>query len=505
MSVPRPHKNEITEIAAEFGLNLSDGHLDTYLRQFDALVETYGVIDKLEVETPALKYPRTPGQHPPPSENAYNAWYVKTDIQGAATGKLAGRRFAIKDNIAVAQVPMMNGSSVLEGYVPETDATVITRLLDAGATIAGKAHCEYYCVSGGSHTGAKGPVQNPRKPGYSAGGSSSGSAALVASGEVDCALGADQGGSIRTPSSFCGVVGMKPTWGLVPYTGIMPIELTVDHVGPITRTVADNALVLEVLAGPDGLDPRQMAGARAQPYTRSLDLGLKGIRIAVIREGFGWPNSEIAVDEKVRNAAAMLGRLGATVDDVSIPMHRVGQNIWTPIINEGSTQQMMKGNGFGHNWKGFYMPSMMQAHSRWRRRANELSETLKFTMVAGEFMLRANNGAYYAKAQNLARQLRVAYDSVLSSYDVLLMPTLPIKATPLPPADAPLELVFQRAWEMMANTCPFDVTGHPALQVPCGMSDGLPIGMMLIGSWFDESRIYQVASAYEKEVDWLRV
>ncbi|RJF96808.1 amidase [Noviherbaspirillum cavernae] len=502
MSVPRPHKNEILEIAAEFSLRLSDDTVNTYLTQFESLIGAYQVVDEMQMISPALKYPRSSGYHPQPEENKYNAWYVKTEIHGAPHGKLKGMRAAIKDNIAVAHVPMMNGSSVLEGYVPEMDATVVTRLLDAGAVIAGKAHCEYYCLSGGSHTAAKGAVENPRKAGYSAGGSSSGSAALVACGEVDFAIGADQGGSIRTPASFCGLVGMKPTWGLVPYTGIMPIELTVDHVGPISRNVADNALVLEAIAGPDGLDPRQGLAGGPQAYTGGLDLGLKGLRVAVISEGFGWENSEIDVDEKVRNASGMLRRLGATVDEVSIPMHRHGQSIWTPIVNEGATQQMMKGNGFGFNWKGLYMPSLMEAHAQWRHRADELSETLKFTMVAGEFMTRVGKGTFYAKAQNLARQLRGAYDTVLADYDVLLMPTLPMKATPLPPVDAPLELVFQRAWEMMANTSPFDVTGHPALQVPCGMSDGLPIGMMLIGRCFDEAKLYQVASAYEKEVDW---
>ena len=133
---------------------------------------------------------------------------------------------ALKDNVCVAGVPMMNGASTLEGYMPDVDATVVTRVLDAGATVVGKVHCEYFCFSGGSHTSAAGPVHNPRKYGYSAGGSSSGSAAIIVTGEADMAIGGDQGGSIRMPASYCGIVGMKPTWGLVPYTGIMPIELT---------------------------------------------------------------------------------------------------------------------------------------------------------------------------------------------------------------------------------------------------------------------------------------
>ena len=166
----------------------------------------------------------------------------------------------------LAGVPMMNGAATLEGYVPDIDATVVQRMLDAGATIVGKAHCEFFCMSGGSHTGATGPVHNPHKMGYSAGGSSSGSAVLVALGEVDMAIGGDQGGSIRMPASFSGIYGMKPTHGLVPYTGIMPIEIYVDHTGPMTASVADNALLLEVIAGPDGYDPRQY-NVKTHPYT----------------------------------------------------------------------------------------------------------------------------------------------------------------------------------------------------------------------------------------------
>ena len=188
---------------------------------------------------------------------------MKTSIKGRPGGKLAGRRIALKDNVCLAGVPMMIGADILEGYVPDVDATIVERILDAGGEIAGKAVCEYYCVSGGSHTSATGPVQNPRKPGYSAGGSSSGSAALVAAGDVDMAIGGDQAGSIRIPASHCGIVGLKPTYGLVPYTGIAPLEITLDTCGPMTADVRDNALLLEVIAGPDGIDSRQCASQAA--------------------------------------------------------------------------------------------------------------------------------------------------------------------------------------------------------------------------------------------------
>src|SRR4029077_8567084 len=163
-------------------------------------------------------------------------------------------------------------------------------------------------------------VHNPHKRNYSAGGSSSGSAVLVALGEADMAIGGDPGGSLRMPSSFCGTYGMKPTHGLVPYTGIMPIEIYVDHTGPITATVKDNALLLEVIAGPDGYDPRQYAPV-VHPYAESLRKGVDGLRVAVVQEGFGHPKAERDVDEKVKQAAALFTRLGAKVVDVSIPAH----------------------------------------------------------------------------------------------------------------------------------------------------------------------------------------
>src|SRR5438034_4237139 len=233
-------------------------------------LESYRRIDQLTEPTLAVRYPRTGGYRPSADENPLNAWYQKCTIKGAPSGILAGKRIAIKDNVCVAGVPMMNGSSALEGYVPEFDATIVTRILDAGGEIVGKAVCEHLCFSGGSHTSDTGPVLNPHDHRRSAGGSSSGSAALVVAGECDMAIGGDQGGSIRIPSAWCGAYGLKPTYGLVPYTGVFPIELTLDHTGPIARTAADCALLLEAIAGEDGLDPRQSGAVRTEAYTKKL-------------------------------------------------------------------------------------------------------------------------------------------------------------------------------------------------------------------------------------------
>lgn len=501
MSIRRPTLEQMRSLVGGLHMSMGDREIMDYMSLMEATFEAYDVVAGMPDNLPQVKYPRTPGYRPPASENPMNAWYVKSEVRGAHTGPLAGRKVVLKDNVCLAGVPMMNGASTLEGYTPDVDATVVTRILDAGGTIVGKAHCEYFCLSGGSHTNATGPVHNPWKMGYIAGGSSSGSGALVGAGEVDMAIGGDQGGSIRMPASFCGAYGMKPTHGLVPYTGVMPIEPTIDHAGPITQNVRDNALLLEVIAGEDGLDPRQYAPS-IDRYTEALRQGVSGMRIGIVREGFGRAESESDVDEKVRVAARRFRDLGATVEDISVPMHMQGQAIWTPIALEGLTDIMMHGNGFATGWKGLYVTSLLDYHSNWRARADELSKSLKISMFVGEYMLKHHRGHYYAKAQNLSRRLRAAYDAALGQYDLLLMPTMPMKAQPLPPSDAPLALYIQRAFEMIGNTCPFDTTGHPAMTIPCGLSEGLPIGMMLIGRHYRESTIYRAAAAFERIGDW---
>src|SRR6266487_4417962 len=314
MAVRRPGPDDLAAIAREFHFSIPEERMTTVQALIEGFIAPYDRLDQLDEPIQAPRWPRDGGAAPRPEENQLGAWAWKVTIPGAADGPLAGRTIAIKDNIAVAGVPMRNGTVLLEGYTPDEDATVVERVLDAGATILGKSVCESLCFSGGSHTADSGPVRNPYDPTRSAGGSSSGSAALVAAGEVDLAIGGDQGGSIRMPSCWCGIYGMKPTHGLVPYTGVMPIEATIDHTGPMTATVADNALLLEVVAGPDGLDPRQYS-VRVDKYTTGLGRGVAGLRIGVVTEGFGWPSSEPDVDAKVREGAERLRALGATVEE----------------------------------------------------------------------------------------------------------------------------------------------------------------------------------------------
>lgn len=494
-----PNIEQLKEIAHGFGLHLDEEEARSFVGLIEGTLASYTRLDRLvEPELP-VKYPRSGSYRPEPEENPLNAWYQKCSIKGAEDGPLAGKRIAVKDNVCLAGVPMMNGTSALEGYVPEFDATIVTRILDAGGDILGKAVCEHLCFSGGSHTSDTGPVLNPHDHTRSAGGSSSGSAALVAAGEVDMAIGGDQGGSIRIPSCWCGTYGLKATHGLVPYTGVFPIEITLDHTGPIAASVADVALFLTAIAGEDGLDPRQK-DVRVGDYEGSLNGDAQGLRIGVVTEGFGWPDlSEDDVDETVRGAANSFEELGADVSEVSIPLHRDGIHIWNGIAIEGATELMVRGNSMGTNWKGHYSTSLLDAYGRGRReRADDLSETVKLTMLMGQYMRESYHGRYYAKAQNLARKLRAAYDEALETVDLLLMPTLPLKATKIPEPGAPREEVVARALEMITNTAPFDVSGHPAMNVPCGLSEGLPVGMMLIGSKWDEETVLRAAHAFEQ-------
>lgn len=502
MAVKKPTLDELARIAEQYHLDLEDEDLESFRGLMDGVLASYARLDELTAPTLEVKYRRQPGHRPAPEDNPLGAWYWRTEIKGAEQGLLAGKTVAIKDNVCVAGVPMMNGTSVLEGYTPEVDATIVTRILDAGGTILGKATCESLCFSGGSHTSEPGPVRNPHDLTRSAGGSSSGSAALVAAGAVDMAIGGDQGGSIRIPSCWCGTYGLKATYGLVPYTGVFPIELTLDHTGPIAGTVADVALLLEAIAGRDGLDPRQAEAPQPQAYSQALDGDIAGLRIGIVEQGFGWEGrSEEDVDQAVREAAHKFSGLGAQVKNISVPWHRDGIHVWNSVAVEGATMLMVAGNSMGTNWKGHYTTSLLDAYARGRiARANDLSETVKLVVLLGQYMQDRYHGRYYAKGQNLARSLTAAYDAALAEVDLLVMPTLPLKATTLPPADASREEYTARALEMITNTAPFDVTGHPAMNVPCALAAGLPVGMMLIGRKGEESTLLRAAHAFEQRV-----
>ena len=501
MALKEPSEEQIRELAEHFGFDMGPEDVAEFRDMVAGGLAMYRPLESIPDYLPEVRYPRSPGRFPTPEEDPLHAWYVKTSVKGASDGRLAGRQVVLKDTICLAGVPMMNGSSTLEGYVPDIDATVVNRILDAGGEIVGKANCEFFCYSAGSNTNSTGPTLNPHRPTHTSGGSSSGCAAIVGSGEVAMALGGDQGGSIRTPAAFSGVYGMKATHGLVPYTGIFPTEHTVDHIGPMTSSVADNALLLEVVAGADGLDPRQYSPV-VHPYTEFLDRGIEGLRIGVLSEGFGQVASEPDVDDAVREAVSVLEGLGAKVEDVSLPMHALGVTVWAPVIVEGAYEQIFQGDALGTGWRGLYNTSLSTAQSEWRSQTNSFPPLLVLGTLMAEYVIRNYGRHYYAKAQNLARKLREEYDRAFEGADLLLTPTNPMKAPPLPGPDASKAEQMYPGFDSVTNTAPFNITGHPAMSIPVAMRDGLPVGMQLVAAWHDEPSIYRAAAAFEASSDW---
>lgn len=502
MAFKLPTTSQVRALGAELGMELTDAYADSVIKYIAPFAQGYRLIAALADDLPPVKYPRGQGYRPEGEENKYGAWIVKMHIKGAKSGKLAGKKVAIKDTYAVAGVPLTNGASVLEGYVPEFDATVVTWLLDAGAEIVGKSVCEYLSFSGGAATSTTGPVHNPRAWGHTPGGSSTGSGALVAAGEVDMATGGDQAGSIRIPASLSGVVGIKPTFGLVPYTGIMGMDPTIDHAGPLTATTAENALFLEIMAGEDGYDSRQR-GLKLDRYTTAIGQSVKGLKIGVVSEGFGQHDSHPDVDAGVKAAAQVFASLGAKVTEISLPWHLYGLPLWSAIALEGTFHVMFRSSGVGRHVEGVYPVSLAARLASVRDRANELPDTVKVGMLIGGYTDKFYQGSFYFKSQNLRRRLRAEYDNALATHDLLLMPTTRMMASKIPPADAPLEAIMQHSWEQIGNTCPFNITGHPSLSIPCGLGDGdRPIGLMLTGKHWQESTLYRAADAFEQATDW---
>eukprot|EP00057_Strongylocentrotus_purpuratus_P004679 XP_003729228.1 PREDICTED: glutamyl-tRNA(Gln) amidotransferase subunit A, chloroplastic/mitochondrial [Strongylocentrotus purpuratus] len=500
-AVHMPSIDQLGEIARHCNMDISLDELKAYRTQMKRTIHTLNEASHLPEPTLPVKYPRIPGHKPDPQENPYNAWTHVCEIRGANRGKLLGKRIAVKDNIAVAGVPLMNGCHALEGYVPDFDATVVTRILDQGGTIIGKTRCEDLCYSGSSFTGAGGPVLNPHDTTQSSGGSSSGSAAAIAAGDVDMALGTDQGGSIRLPAAWCGVYGMKPTYGLVPYTGAMSLEPTVDHIGPLGRTVDDCALLLEVIAGYDnGLDHRQHPNIRVPQYTKEIqDCRIEEERIGILIEGFTTECGDSMVKSLVYDTIMQLRHHGAQVEDVSVPMHKLGYMAYACFAAEGINAAMLQNGGGGYGHQGYYPSSMIsQVGKAFKSRPNDASHRTKLTRLLGEYLKKNYQGRFYAKGRNLVLALRHAYDRALQEVDILAMPTVSYTASKLPTQDCSIEDHFKMSSACSINTKPFNTTGHPAINIPVGKINGLPVGLTLVSRHFDEVRLLRVAKYIEQ-------
>jgi amidase len=497
MALSVPTAEELKAIARANHIELTSEEVAALESMMPAQMAILDQIDA-EVATPVdsvTRYrDRKVGSRPTSKDDPLNAIVTRCSVRGAASGPLKGKRIGVKDSVSVAGIPASGGSSVLKGYVGETDATIVSRMLDAGAEIVATLNMDDFALSGDGRTSTYGPTRNPHNPEYCSGGSSCGSAAALYYHDIDLTIGTDQGGSIRIPASWSGVVGIKPTYGLVPYTGVMSIDPTLDHVGPMARSVSDTALLLEVIAGKHPLDQRQHEMTTAH-CREALGQSVVGLKLGVVREGFDQAGAQADVNAAVARAVRALEKLGARATEISIPAHRDASGWLYAIAPEGMAM-LARTNLQSTHHQGAYLPELATHFaSRLPERANDVALTVKFMLVFGNLLRQRYHGRFYAKAQSYRPTLRAKYDEALDTYDALVMPTTPMKAHRL---DA------QAPYSMITNTAPFDITGHPAISVPCAKSDGLPVGLMLIARHFDESTLFKTAHAYEQSVDWLK-
>ena len=501
-----PPREEILQAGIELGVPLSEEELEIVLDLVPGLLDSYLHLAQDHALISSKTTRSKAGS--PPNENPHNAWTWKCAILPTSKGVLDGVKVVIKDNIAVAGLPMRAGSNVTDGWIPESDATVVTSLLENGAEIVGKSQCEDLCISGGSITSKPLPVHNPVRMNYSAGGSSSGSAVLVATAEVDLALGADQGGSIRIPASLCGVIGLKATFGAISYSGVLGLEPSIDHVGPIARDIETIHNALKAMVTFDESDPRQRPFANEiQGLQSALSetqlLPFSNLRVALITEGFDltregeaeFPGSAASADLVMMQAQKLIA-LGATVDLISIPEHRFAQHVYLPILLEGGALSLtaLKSTLFGQGYSSTGNVEREIVHGL-SSSGSSASSLTKLIAIVGNLFFEETGGDFYRLANILRKKISDAYDKILDEYDVLLCPTTAPAGIAVEMSGNPKN-IGRETFSFYKNCCVTDLTGHPSISVPAGMIDGLPVGAMLTAKHFDEMTLLRAAKMF---------
>ncbi|MCU4926969.1 amidase [Halobacteria archaeon AArc-dxtr1] len=498
MPIRPPTEMALRELGEQLYLDLTDEELTLFEELAEDRVDEFETVRSYDLE-PRLGgrevRERSSGRRAPTDDDPHNAWVTRCHVSGADEGELTGLDVAIKDNVCVAGVEMTCGSRVVEGYVPDVDATIVTRLLAAGADVVGKTNMDDMAMTTTGHS-AFGAILNPRNRDHLAGGSSGGSAVAVATGDVDAAIGTDQGGSVRIPASFCGIVGHKPTYGLVPYTGCIGLEHAIDHPGPMGPDVETVARLLSAVAGSNERDLRSPADVPTEQYEASLEGDPTDLRIGVLEEGFDRPAADEAVLNVVRGAIDELADAGASVTEISVPIHRDAADIHSVCAAEGLLDAVT-GEGLGHGWKAWYNTSWVESFGKFRRaQADDFPAALKLSLLVGAYTNREYHSRYYADGMNLTVELAERYDEALETVDVLAMPTTLGTA---PERDPERDEYDRLAEELVvANTKGFNRTGHPAVSVPAGTVDGLPVGLSLVGSRFDDATVLDAAHALER-------
>lgn len=401
--------------------------------------------------------------------------------RAAADGPLAGKRLAVKDNIAVADTPTAIGSGQA-GFVSAQDATIVVRAANAGAILTVKAQCEAFLLGANSFSSQPAPVRNPHDPRRSAGGSSSGSAALIAAGECDLALGTDSAGSIRIPAAYCGVVGLKPSRGGVPYTGIAPLAPWLECAGPMARSVADVAALHAVIAGPDGIDPRQTWVSTLSSITPPTSAD--GLRIGVLADAIAL------CDDALRGVLeAALHASGAQLRFQEWPHWQAALAHHTAIYlaseattARGSESMLAMSDPVGWAaWNAAIVPA-------------NLPRLKQFTLVAGSALL-AEDPAIIARGMSASEALAQSIDALLGDVDVLTLPTTRTIAPFIPDEPTPDD-VFGDTF----LTAPFNLTGHPALSLPVGTHEGMPVGLQLVARRGGDAHLLACAALIERSL-----
>ena len=412
---------------------------------------------------------------------------------GEDLGPLAGVPLAIKDNLCTRGVRTTCSSRMLEQFVPPYESTVTERLWSAGAVLMGKTNLDEFAMGGSTETSAFGPTCNPWNTEHVPGGSSGGSAAAVAAGECMAALGSDTGGSIRQPASFCGVVGLKPTYGRVSRWGLVAFASSLDQVGPFSTSVADAAELLQVMAGPDPRDSTCL-NVPVPNYVAGLEQSIKGLKVGLIRECFVAEGLDPEVKQSVMAAAAQLEALGAELVELSCPRFNDGIATYYVIAPSEASANLARYDGVKYGYRAEDAESLAAMTAR--SRAEGFGAEVQRRILIGTYALSAGYvDAYYRKAQQVRTLIRRDFDTAFQSVDVLLTPTAPSTAFRAGAhADDPLSMYLA---DLL--TIPVNLAGLPAISVPCGFSSaGLPIGVQLIGNVLQEAQVLQVAHQYEQ-------
>lgn len=414
---------------------------------------------------------------------------------GDSTGILFGMPIGIKDNIVTKGVRTTCASKILENFDPIYDATVMQKLHNAETVMIGKVNMDEFAMGGSTETSHYQRTYNPWNLDYVPGGSSGGSAAAVAAGEVPFTLGSDTGGSIRQPAAYCGVVGLKPTYGRVSRFGLVAFASSLDQIGPITRNVEDNAYLLQAISGVDPYDSTS-ANLPVPNYVEQLTGDVKGLRIAVPKEYLG-EGVQASVRNAILEALKVLEKLGATWEEVSLPHSKYGVATYYLLASSEASSNLARFDGIRYGYRAQGAENLIDLYKK--TRSEGFGDEVIRRIMLGTFALSSGYyDAYYKKAQQVRTLIKQDFDKVFEKYDVILGPTAPTPAFKIgAQIDDPLT--------MYANdllTIPVNLAGVPGISVPCGFDNGLPIGLQIIGKHFDEATVYRVAHAFEQATDY---